>query len=119
MNITFPIIELVDRFAIARVKFSRTQANADELEFYQNQINAVDLAKVSMDISELEYIHNQIWDLEKELKSGQENQLALSEIGRRAIEIRNLNNKRIALKNQIAGRLNCSIREIKKDHISE
>ena len=31
MNIHFPIIELVDRLAIARLKFEKTQANSAEL----------------------------------------------------------------------------------------
>lgn len=119
MNITFPIIELVDRFAIAKVKFSQTQANSKELKFYKKQMEVFDLTSISTDILELESIHNQIWDLEKELKSGYESCLDLSEIGKRAIEIRNLNNKRISLKNQIATKLGCDVYEIKRDHISE
>ena len=39
--------------------------------------------------------------------------------GRRAILIRNWNNKRIAIKNSLAEILNCPVREIKQDHLSE
>jgi uncharacterized protein YdcH (DUF465 family) len=70
-------------------------------------------------IAKLMQIHNLIWELEKELKSGQEQLLPLEEIGRRAISIRNLNNKRIQLKNTMASMLNCPVREIKQDHVSQ
>jgi hypothetical protein len=43
----------------------------------------------------------------------------MDEIGRRAIAIRDLNNKRITLKNSMAEKLKCNIREIKHDHLSE
>jgi hypothetical protein len=57
--------------------------------------------------------------LEWELKTGQEEKLELAEIGRRAIAIRNMNNKRIAFKNTIAEKLNDPVREIKQDHLSD
>jgi hypothetical protein len=70
-------------------------------------------------INELYQIHSNIWALEAELKSGKESDLDLNEIGKRAIEIRNWNNRRVAIKNQIAELLNCPVREIKKDHLSQ
>jgi len=42
----------------------------------------------------------------------------LEEIGRRAIAIRDWNNKRLVLKNSAAELLKCDVREIKKDHLS-
>lgn len=115
----FPIIELVDRLAIAKVKWRKTQLNAEELEWYQQQAKQIDLEKIIIYVEELEIIHDAIWELEAELKSNQEQNLSLEEIGRRAIEIRNLNNKRIALKNQAAELLGCNVREIKKNHLSQ
>ena len=35
MTIIFPVIELVDRYSIAKLKFDKTGANAAELEFYK------------------------------------------------------------------------------------
>jgi len=113
------MIELFDRLAIARVKFRRTQANTDELEFYQQQIRDLDLAEVQDLLYALEKIHDKIWDLEKELKAGVEHELDLAEIGRRAICIRDHNNQRIRIKNVIADRLQDPVREIKKEHLSE
>ena len=115
----FPVIELVDRLTIAEIKWQRTHANQDELEWYQEQMQNFDISLIAQNMQQLRNIHNSIWELETELKSGQEHKLSLEEIGRRAIEIRNLNNKRIQLKNQMAKTLNCSVREIKKDHVSE
>ena len=64
-------------------------------------------------------IHHAIWDLEWQLKSGVEQMLSLQEIGRRAIAIRDHNNKRIAYKNSIATILGHPVREIKHDHLAD
>jgi DNA polymerase III delta prime subunit len=119
MTPIFPIIELVDRLAIAEVKFQRTKANEQELLWYMNQSLRIDLTQIVNEYEDLKRIHNEIWELEAELKTGREAELSLEEIGRRAIAIRDHNNKRIRLKNSMAEKLNCSVREIKKDHLSE
>jgi hypothetical protein len=115
----FPVIELVDRYSIAKLKFANTGANRDELEFYQHQVQQFDLIKVADELELLYSIHSEIWALEFELKTGREQQLPLEEIGRRAIAIRDLNNQRVSLKNKMAEKLGCVVREIKKDHISQ
>jgi DNA polymerase III delta prime subunit len=115
----FPVIELVDRLAIAEVKFKRTKANEEELLWYMNQALRIDLTEIVEEYEDLKRIHDEIWELEAELKTGREAELSLEEIGRSAIAIRDHNNKRVALKNSIAKKLHCSVREIKKDHLSE
>jgi hypothetical protein len=115
----FPVIELVDRYSIACLKYDKTQANKEELDFYKRQLADHDIIVIAKEIEDLYAIHKQIWDLESQLKSGKENELPLDEIGRRAIAIRDLNNKRIKLKNQAAEKLGCVVREIKQDHLSE
>ena len=119
MTPIFPIIELVDRLAIAEIKFQRTKANEEELLWYMNQSLRIDLTQIVNEYEDLRRIHDEIWELEAELKTGREAELSLEEIGRRAIAIRDHNNKRIKLKNSMAEKLNCSVREIKKDHLSE
>ncbi len=119
MTPIFPIIELVDRLAIAEIKFQRTKANEEELLWYMNQSLRIDLTQIVNEYEDLKHIHNEIWELEAELKTGREAELSLEEIGRRAIAIRDHNNKRVKLKNTMAEKLNCSVREIKKDHLSE
>jgi len=115
----FPVVELVDRYAIAKLKFDRTEANLEELEFYTEQLRAFDVSVVQFEMMELYNIHSQIWNLESELKTGREQELPLEEIGRRAIAIRDWNNRRVALKNNIAEKLGCHVREIKQDHLSQ
>ena len=119
MNPTFPIIELVDRLAIAEIKFKRTKANEEELLWYINQAIRIDLTQISAEYEDLKRIHDKIWELEALLKTGREAELSLEEIGRRAIAIRDHNNKRVKLKNTMAEKLGCTVREIKKDHLSE
>lgn len=116
----FPVIELVDRYAIACVKYANTQgANAAEFDFYQRQIDKLDLTLIRFDLAELEDIHKRIWDLEDDFKKCRIDGASLEEIGRRALEIRDLNNHRVKFKNAIAEKLNDPVREIKKDHTSE
>jgi len=119
MTPQFPIIELLDRLAIARVKHQRIGNNQVELDFYYTQAQHLNLSLVADELINLQQIHNEIWELEKELKSGRESELPLDEIGRRAIKIRDWNNKRVAIKNAMAEKLSCPVREIKKDHLSE
>lgn len=121
-----PELELIDRLCIARVKFERTSGgNQDELDWYESRYQELiqnlspdQLTQLQNDIAEITKIHNQIWDLEWQLKSGVEHLLELDEIGRRAIAIRDWNNRRITYKNSIAALFGLKMREIKTDHLS-
>ena len=122
-----PELELIDRLCIARVKYKRTNAaNQDELDWYEDTydqlVKTLDLAQKQIldhNIVEITVIHNQIWDLEWQLKSGVENLLPMDDIGRRAIAIRDWNNQRITYKNSIAALFDLKMREIKTDHLSD
>lgn len=119
-NFKFPIIELVDRYTIACVKYEKTNgANAEELKFYQQQIDKLDLALIQADLNALENIHRRIWALEDDFKKCKIDGTELAEIGRRALEIRDINNHRVKYKNSIAEKCNDAVREIKQDHTSE
>jgi len=120
MSIFFPIIELLDRLVIAQIKMTKSgNENQAEYNFYIDQANQYDLSKVDQLLKDLEAVHLQIWSLESDLRKGLESNLGYEEIGRRAVEIRNWNNKRIQIKNQMAEILNCEVREVKIDHISQ
>lgn len=116
-----PALELIDRLCIARVKHARTNgANQVELDWYENQFRQLPQSdELDSNIQAITDIHNAIWDLEWQLKSGVEQMLSLTEIGRRAITIRNFNNKRITYKNSIARILGHPVREIKQDHLAD
>lgn len=121
-----PHLELIDRLCIARVKHQRTNGtNQTELDWYEEQyqhlVTELDqdrLTQLQYNINNIIQIHNQIWDLEWQLKTGVENLLSLEEIGRRAISIRDWNNKRVSFKNAISELFNSSFKEIKMDHLS-
>jgi hypothetical protein len=122
-----PELELIDRLCIARVKFERTTGgNQAELDWYEARYQEL-LARLTEsqqqtldhNIAEITRIHNQIWDLEWQLKSGVEHLLSMAEIGQRAIAIRDWNNRRITYKNSIAELFGLELREIKTDHLSD
>lgn len=122
-----PVLELIDRLCIARIKHERTTgANQDELDWYEDKyrqlieiMDARQRATLDHNIAEITVIHNRIWDLEWQLKSGVEHLLPMDEIGRRAIAIRDWNNKRITYKNSIAELFGLKMRELKTDHLSD
>jgi hypothetical protein len=116
-----PVLELIDRLCIARVKYQRTNgANQVELDWYEDKYQQLpQSAELDADIQAMTDIHHAIWDLEWQLKSGVEQMLSLQEIGRRAIAIRDFNNKRIAYKNSIATLLGHPVKEIKQDHLAD
>jgi hypothetical protein len=116
----FPVLELIDRLCIARLKWENTKANKSELDWYEEQWSKFE-STIEMEnhINQLMEIHKEIWKLEWQLKSGVEHQLSLEDIGRNAIAIRDWNNKRLVVKNSAAQLLGCNVREIKKDHLSE
>ena len=116
-----PVLELIDRLCIARVKHARTSgANQVELDWYEDKYRQLPQSvELDTDIQAMTDIHHAIWDLEWQLKSGVEQMLSLQEIGRRAIAIRDFNNKRITYKNSIASILGHPVREIKQDHLAD
>lgn len=115
----FPAIELIDRYAIALVKFEKTNANPDELKFYIEQLKHVDENIVASYTEQLVSIHKEIWNLESELKTFNEHKLSFEELGRRAVKIRDWNAKRIEIKNKFAEAVGCQVKEIKVSHLSQ
>jgi hypothetical protein len=116
-----PVLELIDRLCIARVKHARTQgANQVERDWYEHKLAQLPQSpELDEAIQAMTDIHHAIWDLEWQLKSGVEQMLSLQEIGRRAIAIRDFNNRRIAYKNSVANILGHPVTEIKQDHLAD
>ena len=116
----FPIIEIVDRYTIAVVKHKKTNgANQEELDFYIEQMQEVNLDLQHQLILELIDHHSYVWSLEDDFKKNRVDGLPLEEIGRIAIAVRDQGFKRTQLKNTLAALLNDSVKEIKQDHSSE
>ena len=111
----FPVIELVDRFCIAKLKFAKLGDNKEELDFYTDQLKDLDLDLIKEDLDRLYNVHARIWELEDDFKKYTvEHKYSLEEVGRRAIHVRNILNERYVLKNRMAELLNDPVRETKK-----
>lgn len=116
----FPIIEIVDRYAIAVVKHKRTQAaNQEELDFYHKQMIEANINPQHQLVLDLIDHHEYVWNLEDDFKKCRIDNLPLEEIGRRALHIRDVGFKRVELKNALADLAGDPVREIKQDHITE
>lgn len=114
LEFKFPVMELVDRYAIAQVKHNRTGgANQAELDFYENQMRGIDKTLIWDELQAFKILHDKIWSLEDDFKKFKIDQTDLSEVGRRALEIRDYNQFRVNLKNAVAEKLNDPVREIK------
>lgn len=110
--IAMPICELCDRLTIAQLKMQRLPD--DELDkaglreqtaYYWSGVDP-DNAKLQDLIHLLRDVNGQIWDAEWAIRLGMDDRLGLEEIGRRAIAVRDLNRKRVAIKNKITELVN-------------
>jgi hypothetical protein len=111
----FPVIELVDRYCIAKLKFNKLGDNKEELDFYSEQIKTINLDLIKEELEQLYNLHKEVWELEDDFKKFTvEHKYSLEEVGRRAIHVRNILNGRYILKNKMAEKLNDPVREIKR-----
>jgi hypothetical protein len=111
----FPVIELVDRYAIAVVKHTMTGgANIEEFKFYFEQLQAANIDHTHELINELVRHHEYVWSLEDDFKKGRIDEKPLEEIGRIAIAVRDQGYERVRLKNALAELLNDPVREVKQ-----
>jgi hypothetical protein len=111
----FPVIEIVDRYTIALVKHEKTNgANQEELDFYLEQMKQANIDPLNAKVIELIEHHAYIWSLEDDIKKGRADSLPMDEIGRRALQVRDVMRERVRLKNELAELYNDPIREIKQ-----
>ena len=109
--------EIADRYSIVLLKSERTNLDVfDELDSLKISLERVE--KVDIYVKELYAVNGQIWDLESDIRKGKEGELGLEEVGRRAIAIRELNGKRVGIKNKINEVYKSGFQETKIDHAS-
>lgn len=119
-----PISEICDRFSIVSLKLERGRNDESsvlaEYKVLEKEIARYRRRHVFKDqwIQELYVVNGRIWDLESDIRSGKEKLLGLAEVGRRAIAIRELNKKRIAIKNRITKETQIGFKEVKINHAS-
>lgn len=110
--------DIVDRYTICILKSERLGLdNSKELDDLQNEIKKYD--DLDEYVNKLYNINGEIWDLESDIRRGNENILGLEEVGRRAIKIREKNNLRVNLKNELNSKFCEGYVEVKMNHGSE
>ena len=127
----YPLDELLDKSSIIRLKFERIPDLEDRSKWIS------EIMDYSIAIGEYigEGICNQeqtndwfkrlyetnkrIWDLEAAIRQGKEGEIGLEEVGRRAIEIRNINGERVGIKREIVSVIGRGYKDIKINHASE
>ena len=111
----FPVIELVDRYCIAKLKFAKLGNNKEELDFYTEQLSDIDFNLIKEELDQLYQVHAEVWDLEDDFKKFRvEHLYDLAEVGRRALHVRDVMHQRYDLKNRMADKLNDPVKEMKK-----
>lgn len=118
MEIKLP--ELVDRLSILFLKWIHGGAVKGELaEYYREFVCKTYGIELPVEcFFDLLRVNAQIWELESEIRAGREGALAIEEVGRRALAIRDFNRDRIVIKNRIADTY-CGYKEVKIDHASQ
>ena len=106
----FPVIELVDRYCIAKLKFNNIGNNKEELDFYTEQLHDIDFELIQEELDKLYDVHARVWELEDDFKK-----YDLAEVGRRALACRDIMEERYVLKNVIADKLKDPVKE-RKDY---
>lgn len=112
----FPIVELLDRYCIAQVKKEKLGNMAfEEFIFYEEQLqeSGIDLQKFKGHIENLINVHRSIWSLEDDFKKNRIDQTPLEEIGRKALQVRDLNARRYQIKERLAVIANEAYKEVK------
>ena len=117
--------EFFDRFTIVMRK-ARYLPKKEDREVYQRKsremlqvIPSVITSEVARFVLELTEVNAEIWHLEADIRKGKEGKLGEAEVGRRAIVIREVNARRIALVNEINALYGIYDKEVKADHVSE
>jgi hypothetical protein len=123
-----PLPEAVDKLTILMLKRERLLDDAQkqsverEYQYYLAVLDAY--RKDGIDVKQewtddLYKANGKCWDLEAAIRQGRDAELGLEEVGRRAIQLRDLNKIRIAAKNRIAEECGMDFFEVKVDHASE
>jgi hypothetical protein len=110
--------ELIDRYTICKLKMERGQVDCSK-EINDLWKDIVEYPDPEPYIEKLYELHGKIWDLESDIRKGNENILGLEEVGRRSIVLRDMNKTRISIKNDINSRYREGYIEVKINHGSE
>jgi len=110
--------DIVDRYSICKLKSERLNLDlSDEISQLESEI--VNYKDITQYVGDLYEVNGLIWDLESDIRKGNEEILGLEEIGRRALKIRDFNNLRVKIKNEVNSKYGEGFIEVKMNHGSE
>ena len=114
-----PLSEIIDRYTITLLKSERTDEDVkEELSAYKDEIEkyktSEDEEKIESFINRLYEINGQMWDTEGDIRSGVD--LPLEEVGRLALECRDINQVRNGIKGEIVDEFAEGFKEIKVNY---
>ena len=124
-QIITPLPEVVDRYTIWQLKLERldhTQIDIDsmkdQLEYYKKGIDFTNtqLIKLSKDLYN---VNGRIWDTEGSIRAGLDDELGYDEIGKRAVQVRDLNRVRMSIKNDITELTGEGFKDCKMNYAGE
>ncbi len=106
-----PISEIIDRYTITKLKSERTNEDVTtELLTYKKELDKYD-TNLDDYIQRMYLINGRIWHTESDIRKG--TNLPLEEIGRLALQVRDLNCERNAIKAEIVENFSEGFKEIK------
>lgn len=116
--------EMLDRMSILKLKIERIKEEHlnEEMREYEKALKEFEAKGIIIKkqwLDDLYDLNKQIWDLESDIRKGKEGELGLEEVGRRAIAIRDINKKRVAIKNKITEETGLGFKDVKMNHASE
>ena len=114
-----PLSEIIDRYTITKLKSERTNEDVSvELEAYSQEINKYKTLehseKINAFVRRLYEVNGQMWDKEGDIRSGVD--LPLEEVGRLALECRDINCVRNGVKAEIVDEFAEGFKEIKVNY---
>jgi len=116
-----PLAEVIDRFTIVRLKMERIKIE-DKKKEYEYYLKVLEEYKKKGIIVKQEWLDNlyeangKIWDLEYDIRKGKDGEMGLEEVGKRAIQIREVNKIRISIKNEIVEATGSGFKDVKMNH---
>jgi len=115
--------EFLDRLSIQLHKVQKIGSESypefvKYIEEFLLEIPSENFEEIIKGFRELYKFNGEIWKLESDIRKGKEKELGLEEVGRRALKIRDWNNKRIAVQNKLIEKFG-GFKNIKKNHRSE
>lgn len=120
-----PLHETVDRISIIELKLERLKGNKNyaaferEHAFYSKVVDAFRKDGIDVKdewIADMKTANGRVWDREAAIRQGRENEFGLEEMGRRTLELRDIQmQERIPAKNKVAFAINAPFFEVKTE----